>query len=91
MAQGTPDVKTPEGQATFPLIFTVTMYDGHGTPTERDAVGGSYDGEATYPSMATVSFDSGGGIVDTSAFRLTTTARCISRRNMRRILVACSS
>ena len=68
---GRPTTRRREGQATFPRIFTVTMYDGHGTLTERDADGGSYDGEVTYTVDGDqVTFDSGGGNVETYAFRV---------------------
>ena len=59
-----PNDKTPESQATFPWIFTVTMYDGHWTMKHRQADGDFEDGEGTYTLDGDrLVFDFGGGIV----------------------------
>ena len=71
LTYGTPGDKTPENQATFPWIFTVTMNDGHWTMKHRQADGDFDDGEGTYTVQGDrVVLDSVGGIVDTFAFEV---------------------
>ena len=61
-----PNDKTPESQATFPWIFTVTMYDGHWTMKHRQADGDFEDGEGTYTVDGDrLVVDVGGGISTT--------------------------
>ena len=66
MEHGMPNDKTPESQATFPWIFTVTMYDGHWTMKHRQADGDFEDGEGTYTLDGDrLVVDIGGGISTT--------------------------